>query len=182
MVMPRRGFFNLAKFASIVERACGVERIEDLRVPTLICATDFDEGKPVAFDRGRLGERVAASCCIPIVFEPVNIGGRRYVDGGVLHNLPAWALRDKCEVLIGISCSPMPNLNERPANGIVDIARRSFTLMTKSNIYPDLKMCDLGIELTEVASHSVFELKELDMLIEAGYLSAIRALKASNLV
>lgn len=181
MVVPRRGFFNLGKFADIIERACGVTRIEELAVPTVICATDFDEGRAVAWNKGRLGERVAASCCIPIVFEPVNIGGRRYVDGGVLHNLPAWALREQCDVLIGVSCSPMPDLHERPANGIVDIARRSFTLMTKSNIYPDLSMCDLGIELTEVASHSVFELRRLDVLVEAGYLAALRALNDFSL-
>lgn len=181
MVVPRRGFFNLMKFGRIIEEACGVRRIEELKVPTIICATDFDAGAKVAFESGRLAERVAASCCIPIVFEPIEFGGHRYVDGGVLHNLPAWALRDKCDFLIGVSCSPMPNLNEQPATGIVDIAKRSFMLMSKSNIYPDLALCDVAIELSEVADHSVFELKELEVLVEKGYLAALRALRGARL-
>lgn len=178
MVVPRRGFFNIRKFGRIIEEACGVNRIEDLRVPTIICATDFDEGTPVSFESGPLAERVAASCCIPIVFEPVEFGGHHYVDGGVLHNLPAWALRDKCETLIGISCSPMPDFGDLSSNGIVEIARRSFMLMTKSNIYPDLALCDVAIELSEVADHSVFEIKDLEILVEKGYLAALRALRA----
>ena len=38
-----------------------------------------------------VGEAVAASCAVPVVFRPVTIGGREYVDGGVwsLTNLDA---------------------------------------------------------------------------------------------
>ncbi|MDE5972231.1 MAG: patatin-like phospholipase family protein [Muribaculaceae bacterium] len=180
MIVPRRGFFALDRFIAMIEHEGGVSRIEDLSVPTIICATDFDQGKRVEFTSGRLGERVAASCAIPIVFEPVVIGGVRYVDGGVLHNLPAWALRERCDYLIGVSCSPMPDLEAR-AGGIVDVARRSFMLMTKSNIYPDLELCDLPVELTEVAGHAVFDLKQIEVLVEQGYLCMLRALRAARL-
>mgnify|MGYP002508320815 CR=1 FL=1 len=44
---------------------------------------------------------------MPIVFKPVRIDGANYVDGGVLHNLPSWAIRDECEYLIGVNVSPL---------------------------------------------------------------------------
>lgn len=176
MTLPRRGFFSLGRFATLMEAECGISDISQLQVPTIICATNFDTGTAVEFTSGPLGTCVAASCAIPIVFEPVEIDGQRFVDGGVLHNLPAWALRDKCDFLIGISCSPMPELGSDSKN-IVDIARRSFMLMTKSNIYPDLALCDLPVELTEVADHSVFDLNQLDVLVEQGYLATLRALR-----
>ena len=66
-------------------------------------ATDLDNNKPVDFTEGPLFDCVAASCSIPIIFKPVRINGITYVDGGVLANLPAWALRDKCKYLIGIN-------------------------------------------------------------------------------
>jgi len=55
--------------------------------PTWVCATRLDDGKLVAFGRrgappASLAEAVAASCAIPAYFQPVVIGGRRYVDGG----------------------------------------------------------------------------------------------------
>jgi NTE family protein len=56
--------------------------------PTWICAVALDDGHRVVFGRegappAPLADAVAASCAIPAYFEPVTIGGRRYVDGGV---------------------------------------------------------------------------------------------------
>jgi NTE family protein len=56
-----------------------------------VCAVDRDSGRRVVFGgpgapRADVGEAVAASCSIPWVFRPVEIGGRSYVDGG------AWSL------------------------------------------------------------------------------------------
>ncbi len=52
----------------------------------LITAVDAETGEPRVFDREsgvRLVDAVAASCAVPLVWPPVTIGGRRYVDGGV---------------------------------------------------------------------------------------------------
>lgn len=51
-------------------------------------ACDYATGRRVAFGRpgapdAELGDAVAASCAIPGFYRPVDIGGRRYVDGGV---------------------------------------------------------------------------------------------------
>jgi NTE family protein len=53
-----------------------------------IVAYDYDTGRRVAFGRDAappvsLADAVAASCAIPGFYRPVEIGGRRYVDGGV---------------------------------------------------------------------------------------------------
>lgn len=52
----------------------------------LINAVDAESGEPRVFDRDsgvELVDAVAASCAVPLVFPPVSIDGRRYVDGGV---------------------------------------------------------------------------------------------------
>jgi NTE family protein len=51
-------------------------------------ATDYRSGKRTPFGRegmpeAELADAVAASCAIPGFYRPVEIGGRRYVDGGV---------------------------------------------------------------------------------------------------
>ncbi len=180
MKVPRDGLFRMDRFKRMVERETGVKKIEDLPLPTVICATDLDSGTPVAFTSGALGDRVAASCSIPIVFEPVVIDGRRYVDGGVLHNLPAWPLRDRCEKLIGINCSPMYPSAMPAGKGIIDVARRSFMMMTKGNVPQDMGRCDLAVELSEVADHQVFDLKDLELLVEHGYLTTIKAIRQNK--
>ncbi len=58
--------------------------------PTWLCALDLDSGKRVVFGRDDVevdvGTAVQASSAIPGRFIPVNLNGRRYIDGGV-HSL-----------------------------------------------------------------------------------------------
>lgn len=52
----------------------------------LIIAVDAESGEARIFDRDSgapLLDAVAASCAVPLVFPPVTIEGRRYMDGGV---------------------------------------------------------------------------------------------------
>ena len=166
--VPKNGFFKLDKFKRFLRKHISYERIEDLPIPSLICATDLDEGIPVAFSTGLIAERIIASCSIPIVFKPVKIGSHYYVDGGVLHNLPAWALRDKCEYVIGINCSPL--VNSKMKHTIIDVAQRSFDLMARTNANGDMEKCDLVIETVNIANHNVFNLKDTHSVHSSGYI------------
>jgi len=178
MHVPRESFFSLDRFKARLEQMLPYSNIEDLPLKTVICATDIDFGTKMAFTEGPLAERIVASCSIPIVFDPVTIDGRRYVDGGVLHNLPAWAIRHLCTRLIGINCSPM--YQAPPARNIIGIARRSYTLMSKHNVTSDLELCDTVVNLTEVADHQTFDLNALSILVENGYLATLRALRDAD--
>jgi NTE family protein len=56
--------------------------------PLWICAVRLDRGRRVVFGRqdapsAAVADAVAASCAIPAYYRPVDIGGVRYVDGGV---------------------------------------------------------------------------------------------------
>lgn len=54
--------------------------------PLLITAVDAASGEFVVFDRDSrvpLPLAVAASCAVPVVWPPVTIDGRRYMDGGI---------------------------------------------------------------------------------------------------
>lgn len=179
MHMPRTSFFSMERFRRIIDDHMPVQNLEELPIKTIVCATDIDLGTKKAFSEGPIGERVIASCSIPIVFDPVTIDGHRYVDGGVLHNLPAWAIRHLCDHLIGINCSPMYN-PDKPAGNLLEIARRSYDLMSKHNVITDIELCDTVINLTETAAHMVFSLKSLEMIVSSGYLTTLRALRAAR--
>ncbi|HNL52375.1 MAG TPA: patatin-like phospholipase family protein [Actinomycetota bacterium] len=64
-------------------------RIENLEVPFAAVATDLADGSPHVFDSGLLIPALLASSAIPGVLPPVEIDGRRYVDGLASANLPA---------------------------------------------------------------------------------------------
>lgn len=65
------GLFKLTGLKKFMLKQTGVENIEDLKIPTYIGVTDFDNGVATEFHEGPLGDRVIASCSIPIVFKPV---------------------------------------------------------------------------------------------------------------
>lgn len=166
--VPKDGFFRMDGFKRMLKKRIPYANIEDLPMPVVVAATDFDHGKRVAFESGPLAERVCASCSIPIVFKPVKIDGVRYVDGGVLDNMPAWAIRSRCKFLVGVNCSPMGD-SGFPKTNLISIALHSYQLMMKNNLAADLKLCDMLISTDDIADYKVFDLQGLNKVFKAGY-------------
>lgn len=63
-------------------------QIEDLDIPFTAVTTDLIHSKEVWFQRGSLEQAMRASAAIPGLFQPVELDGRLFVDGGVLNPLP----------------------------------------------------------------------------------------------
>lgn len=171
--VPKDGIFKLTKFSKLLESWLPVKNLEELTIPTIICATNLDRGTQVGWCRGEIVPRVVASCSIPIVFSPVKINGEHYVDGGVLHNLPAWAIRDYCDTLYGSNCSPL-NKDYKYKNSLLDIALRSYHLCTRANLSADLKLCDYIITPSGLNSHKIFDMTTIDRAIRIGYDTACK--------
>ena len=174
--IPKGGLFNLNRFAKLLESWLSVKRLEELKIPTVVCATNIESGTQTAWGKGEIVPRVVASCSIPIVFKPVKINDAHYVDGGVLHNLPAWAIRDYCKTLIGCNCSPLDR-SYKYSTSILDVALRTFNIGMKANVLQDLKLCDIVITTDNLQSLKVFDLKSYDKCIIVGYDAACRVLE-----
>ena len=174
--IPREGFLKLDRFGRLLEEWLPVKSLEELKIPTIICATDLDHGKSVGWSKGEIVPRVLASCSIPIVFNPYRINDVNYVDGGVLRNLPAWAIRGYCKTLFGSNCSPLRHTFTGKKT-LLDIAFRSYHLMLKANIAQDLRLCDHIIQINELSTVSTFELSSLKKGVMAGYDAAMKVLE-----
>lgn len=71
-------------YVGTIAQVMGVPEWPEQRL--LITSVDAGSGDFVVWERGGtapLERAVAASCCVPGIFPPVTIEGRRYVDGGV---------------------------------------------------------------------------------------------------
>ncbi len=76
--------------------------------PLWLCAVDVSSGRRVVLGRHGpprvpLPEAVLASCAIPCVYRPVQVGRRTLIDGGVFSssNLDL-AAKDRCDLVIGV--------------------------------------------------------------------------------
>lgn len=59
-------------------------RIERCRVPCAVSVFDVARRRTHVLDAGDLPSAIHASCAVPLLFHPVWIGARAYLDGGIL--------------------------------------------------------------------------------------------------
>ncbi len=153
--------------------------IERLKLPFAAVATELETGRRTVFGRGNTGRAVRASSSIPGVFEPVEIHGKHYVDGGVVSPIPVDAARQLgADFVIAVDISAAPDgTNPRDMMGIVgqslDIMGRQLAAQESARaevvIRPDLT----GIGPTD------FEQKNQAILAgEKAALAAIPAIRA----
>ena len=79
------------------------ERFEDLEIPLSVIASDFYGLEPVVLSKGALLPAVAASMALPVLFEPVVLGGRTLVDGGLTNPLPYDILHGAADIIIAVN-------------------------------------------------------------------------------
>ena len=161
---------NLCEFIDFLRTNLKAKNLEDLQIPLIITATDLDHGRMVHFHRGTIAERVAASCCMPVMFAPVNIEGTNYVDGGLMMNLPVSTLRRICDKVVAVNVSPI--MAQDYKMNIVSIAMRSFHFMFRANTFPEREKCDLLIEPYNLYGYSNTELEKAEEIFEQGYSTA----------
>jgi len=121
--------------------------------PTWIVAVDYDSGRRVVFGRGGapaapLPDAVVASCSVPGWYRPAEIGGRRYVDGGIrsLTSLGLMADAGVDEVYV---LAPMAStVSDSPRRPHVRLARTVRVLATQSLLRDARRLHAGGIRVT----------------------------------
>jgi NTE family protein len=93
LTVPDNGFVKGELLEAYVNRMIRGATMENLRIPFYAVATDIGSGQEMVFGKGNTGLAVRASCSIPGVFQPVRIGDRTYVDGGVVSPVAVDAAR-----------------------------------------------------------------------------------------
>jgi predicted acylesterase/phospholipase RssA len=77
--------------------------------PLGIVAADLDSGQAVLFRAATWALAVRASSAVPAVFQPVSIGGREYVDGGLVAPVPvAHARQMGADLVIAVDIGEAP--------------------------------------------------------------------------
>ncbi len=139
---PGRGMIRGDALARYVRDQTGGRTIEQLPMPLGIVATDLDNGLPMLFQRGDVGLAVRASSAVPAVFQPVAIGGREYVDGGLVSPVPVrFARQMGAELVIAVDISSPPDGNATgdPFNMLL----QTFSIMGKSINSFELRDADI---------------------------------------
>ena len=177
--MPTKhgGLSSMKGYCDLLTKTLHAKKFEDLQIPLIINATDLMSGQIKYFTTGSVSDAVCASACVPGVFNPMEIEGRLYVDGGMLCNLPASILRDKCEKVIGVHVNPIMPVERNEVEGLMGIAERVFHLAINGNTNEQKKFCDLVINMSHELSVSMFDNSKAEEVYQMGYKKACEALE-----
>lgn len=118
------------------------------KVPVHVNVTDLNLGKLVRFHSGIKNQKefvdwVVASASIPVLVEPMN---ERYVDGGVLENIPLKPVIELGAERIFMFLNFPHNRQNRiqpkkSVSGVLGIAKRSIELVCNEGYWEDFEVC-----------------------------------------
>jgi NTE family protein len=147
-----RGRGSLTPVGDLV-RAANPDNVWPTSPQTWMVAMDYDTGRRVAFGQAgaptaTMADAVMASCSIPGWYAPLEIDGRRYIDGGTLSptsiDLLADAGLDEIYVL-----APMISFDyDEPASVVGRMERRFRRAMTKRVLHEAGKVRRRGSTVT----------------------------------
>lgn len=150
---PLRGAIRGEALAGYIRKNTSGKNIEQLKMPLGIVATDLADGQPILFQRGDTGTAVRASSSVPAVFQPVKIGEREYVDGGLVAPVPVrYAKQMGAEFVIAVDISSPP---DGAATGdAMRMLLQTFSIMGRSINNFELKEADVVLrpKLTGISS------------------------------
>ena len=164
--VPFSGLIDMEKVMTIMEERIEKDDFSALKIPFYCAVTNLNNGLFEIKSKGKLFQWVLASASIPVVFEPQVINGQTYVDGGLLNNLPAESIRDKCEILIGVHVNH--NGPEEEVRGLMTVAERCFRLGIAQNVENSKKLCDFLIEPPQTRNFTTFSFNKAQEIYEVG--------------
>ena len=150
------------------------DRFEALKLPLYVAITNLNTGQLQIVNEGPLFDVVMASSSIPLLFQPVEINGYHYVDGGLLNNMPVTPLVKTTNFVIGVNVMPQIEIDEKSLQNFTSIATRCLYLSIKANTIPSLPLCNVVIEPKEAQNFHIFQLNKFEELIEIGYQATIK--------
>jgi NTE family protein len=116
-----------------------------LPIPFRAVATDLTDAKSVTFARGSIPDAVRASVSLPGVYQPFEMNGHEYVDGGVLRNLPTQTVRDMhADVILAVNLPLLP-LAKGQLDSILGVLQRSFSVAIAANESESRALADVVI-------------------------------------
>jgi NTE family protein len=162
--LPNRGVVKGEALQDFINQNVKGQKIQNLPKPLGVVATDLQSGEMVLFRRGDTGMAVRASSTVPGVFQPVEISGRDFVDGGLTSPVPARSARSMgADFVIAVDIS---NVSRREKlTGTLDIMLQTFAIMGHSISRHELEDADVVIRpKTSAVSSTDFEGRHLAIL------------------
>ena len=176
LTLNSQGFVQGQKLQNYVNKHVANKPIEKFPIRFAAVATRLDSGLKAEFVKGNAGQAVRASCSIPNVFVPAVIGGRKYVDGGLVSPIPVKTAKAMgADIVIAVDISARPAA-DKPLNmwGLLD---QTINIMGQQSINEELSQATIVIQ-PKVGHLGTLDLKTSNQSILEGEKAAQLKIRA----
>ena len=162
--LPNRGVFKGEALQNFINQKVKNQPIQKMPKPLGVVATDLQSGEMMLFRTGNTGMAVRASSAVPGVFQPVEISGRDYVDGGLTSPVPAQSARSMgADFVIAVDISNVSRQSK--LTGTLDVLLQTFAIMGHAISRHELEDADVVIRpKTAEVNSTDFEGRHLAIL------------------
>lgn len=165
--LTKSGLLKIENLKNIFLKYMPENNFDALKIPLTVAATDINKGKTTFFSHGELIMPVLASCCVPVLFQPLKYKGGLYVDGGILDNLPVEPMKEKTDFVIGSHTNPIDDAFD--GKNVKAVIERSLLMAINGNTQKRKDMCNLLIEPPELGKYTGSDLSKARELFNIGY-------------
>lgn len=162
-----------------------MKKITDLKMPVVMPTVDIKNNRKYVFTNHAfddnfssesyindvsIGKAVRASASYPGMFAPTIIGEHKFVDGGIIDNLPTHEVRKLgAEKVLSVRFS---SENTTDPKSLIEVVVKSIDLLFDQRTAYEVQSSDYALTL-DLAEASVFNIKKIDYCYEQGYIAAI---------
>jgi NTE family protein len=171
----------------LCESVVGRGTFATTRIPLLVNTVDLERGTQVVWGLPglrdvHLCDAVYASCALPGVFPPAQIGDRLCADGGTVDNLPvaAAAVGMQAVIAVDVGSSDLTHAGDLATQGFASIYMRAATMMMHTLQQHPLAAWDgppMLLIRPRLAQFGWFGFGVAEEVIETGYQAARAALE-----
>lgn len=144
-----------------------IKDFDKLPIPFRAIATDLSNGKAVVLKSGSLAKSIRASMSLPTILMPVEIDGKKLIDGGIARNLPAQDVKEMgADFVIGVDFGDiLPKSDD--LNSLFAVLEQTVSYMINNNVAEQYHYCDALIK-PEVDALAANAFDSLNTFIELG--------------
>lgn len=164
----------------------GIKKISEVKMPLVIPAVDMTDANKYVFtniipEKSRkyitdisIGKAVRASSSFPVIFSACEYGKHKFIDGGVLDNIPVHEVKKQgADKIIAVNFRSDPVTEE---SNIMDIMMKTLDIMGNKISEDSLEIADVLITVNTDKT-GLFDTQKINYCYKSGYDSVIKNIK-----
>ncbi|QTD36648.1 patatin-like phospholipase family protein [Polaribacter batillariae] len=149
----------------------GNQDFAKLPTPFFCIATDVENGEPVVLEKGSLPISLRASGSFPSLLNPVEIGDKLLIDGGIANNFPVSIMKKKgIDIIIGVDVEGKLFQKDK-INSVVTLLNQIMSYQMYNKTDEEIKKLDVYIH-PQISDYTVVDFDKKEEIIEKGTIEA----------